>query len=106
MLRYWHKRINDELFNGFLLPCQLTTGESDLSYAGAPASVLGLCYSLEDGRVRVHIDEQVGLRASMLSTLLHEMVHQWQHQSGYPMNHGSRFRAQRRRLLAATGLTI
>jgi hypothetical protein len=30
--------------------------------------------------------------ASAVETLLHEMVHQWQHESGLPIDHGLDFR--------------
>lgn len=29
-------------------------------------------------------------------TLLHEMIHQWQEESGHPVDHGARFRARAR----------
>ena len=31
-------------------------------------------------------------------TLLHEMIHQWQHETGRPVDHGMEFRAMARRL--------
>ncbi|MFM8909711.1 MAG: SprT-like domain-containing protein [Gemmatimonadota bacterium] len=30
--------------------------------------------------------------AAALETLLHEMVHQWQHEQGLPIDHGAEFR--------------
>jgi len=32
----------------------------------------------------------------VFETLLHEMVHQWQHENGLPVDHGPRFRAKAR----------
>ena len=29
-----------------------------------------------------------------MHTLLHEMVHQWQHETGRPVDHGTEFRAK------------
>lgn len=39
--------------------------------------------------------------ASALETLLHEMVHQWQHESGLPLDHGAGFRRKCREVGAA-----
>jgi hypothetical protein len=33
-----------------------------------------------------------------LDTLVHEMVHQWQHEQGFPVDHGARFRRKAREL--------
>jgi hypothetical protein len=40
------------------------------------------------------------------ATLLHEMVHQWQYENGYKLDHGQRFKDQAARILAATGIEI
>ena len=39
--------------------------------------------------------------ASALETLLHEMVHQWQHENGLPLDHGAGFRKKCREVGAA-----
>jgi hypothetical protein len=43
---------------------------------------------------RTHISRH-GWREAM-HTLLHEMVHQWQHETGQPVDHGTAFRQKAR----------
>jgi hypothetical protein len=40
------------------------------------------------------------------ATLLHEMVHQWQHHNNLPLDHGHRFKEWAGLILAETGLEI
>lgn len=100
MLRYWWSRLNREVFSGELLPCQLTFGPSEFK------AVAGLCYPLEGGRVRIHLDPCNETRQGMLATLAHEMVHQYQHQHGFAMNHGETFAQWSEHVLGTTTLTI
>lgn len=87
MLRHWWGRINKEVFDGALLPCQLSAASC------SDESAVGLCYPLDGGRVRIVVHDMDVTRAGVLGTLAHEMIHQWQHQNGLPMNHGIDFQA-------------
>lgn len=98
MLRYWWARINAAAFDGLLLPCQLTYGP----HAG---EVDGMCYPLDLGRVRIHVDARIKTRGGMLSTLAHEMIHQWQHQHDLDMTHGDVFKGWAEVVRIKTGLT-
>lgn len=101
MLRHWWPRINLEVFGGILMPCQLTYGVSGLK------NVMGLCYALDGGRARIHIETSpYWLRCDLLATLAHEMVHQYQHQNGLPMTHGKSFKQWAAPIRRTTGLTI
>lgn len=86
MMKYWWSRLNRDCFGGELLPCQLTFGPS-------PGwDVLGLCFPLDNGRVRIHVDERVCTRVELIAVIAHEMVHQYQHQNGHAMHHGALFK--------------
>jgi hypothetical protein len=100
MLRYWWGKLNAEVFHNELLLCQITYGRSEF------AEVSGLCYPLDNGRSRIHIDNRNHTRAGMLGTLAHEMVHQYQHQNGLAMNHGETFERWSDPILGLTGLII
>lgn len=101
MLRYWWGRFNAEVFAGELLPCQFTIGPTDFHI-----EVEGMCYPLDNGRVRIHLDSRVNTRAGMLGTLAHEMVHQHQFQNNLTMHHGETFTRWAEPILGLTGLTI
>ncbi len=99
MLRHWWGRLNVEVFDGLLHPCQLTYGPLE------GEDVYGMCYPLEVERVRIHIDARADTRGCMLATLAHEMIHQWQHQHGLDMTHGDVFKGWAEVLRIKTGLT-
>jgi len=100
MLRYWWARLNEEVFHGELHPCGLEVGSC------ADFNAVGLCYPLDCGRVRLVLDPGLSTRAAVLATLAHEMIHQWQHQSGEPLTHGDVFRSWGALVYALTGLTV
>lgn len=81
-LRYWHTRYNRLVFDGELSIPQLVIGEYQPGWIGAcvtgspPTIYIAPYASLENAR----------------RVLLHEMVHQWQHEHKLPMNHGKRFK--------------
>lgn len=89
-LRLWHERFNVRHFEGLLsriplrISRRMTTrlGQYRISTCAAEPSeiVIG----------RGHIERHGWHEA--LDTLLHEMVHQWQHESGLPVDHGAAFR--------------
>jgi hypothetical protein len=104
-LEEWHARLNAEYFGGALraVPIRVsrrmksrlghyTAGRLDGRSAGLQRQT-----AKESGEiaiswrhVRRHRWEEV------VHTLIHEMVHQWQDESGLPIDHGPRFRAKAR----------
>ncbi len=104
-LSEWHARLNDEYFGGSLrsVPIRVSRRmKSRLGHysgglmdrrAGEPeqqlAKPLGEI-AISWRHARRHRWEEV------VHTLIHEMVHQWQDESGLPIDHGPRFRAKAR----------
>lgn len=104
MLRYWWARLNAELFDGKLLPPQLSYGsEPTPGYGSAEAD--GVTFPLGGERVRIHIADTQTTRQAILATLGHEMIHQWQYQHGQTMNHGEDFHTWAALIKAETELT-
>ncbi len=93
-LRQLHARLNARFFNGELtaLPLRLSTrmrrrlGDITLDRQTGRAVEI----SISRRHLRAHGWAEVE------QTLLHEMVHQWQAERGYPVDHGRRFRAKAR----------
>jgi hypothetical protein len=90
-----HRSLNAERFNSALAPIAIRVSrrlKSRLGYyriatAEEPAEIV-----ISRRHMRRHgWDEALG-------TLLHEMVHQWQDQSGGPVDHGRGFRAKARQV--------
>lgn len=91
-LRYWHTRFNKLVFDG-----KLTRVPIEIKRLGGNA---GLCYG-----IRIEIDAELDNRAAR-SVLLHEMVHQWQHESKLPMDHGRSFTQWEEPCTRLTGLSL
>ncbi len=104
-LEEWHARLNAEYFGGALraVPIRVsrrmksrlghyTAGRLGGGTAGPQrhtAKALGEI-AISWRHVRRHRWEEV------VHTLIHEMVHQWQDETGLPIDHGPRFRAKAR----------
>jgi hypothetical protein len=91
-LAEWHARYNADLFAGTLraVPVRLSRRmKSRLGHYTAAAGGLGEI-TISARHLRRH-----GWKEA-LHTLLHEMVHQWQDESGHPLDHGPVFRAKAR----------
>lgn len=92
-LQLFHARLNNERFEGKLKPIAVRVSRRMRSrlghYApaqrGAPAEI-----AVSKSHVKRHGFEQAVL------TLLHEMVHQWQDETGRVLDHGAEFRAKAR----------
>ena len=88
-LQEFHRRLNAERFDGTLGAVAVRVSRRMRSrlghYApaqrGAPAEI-----AISQRHLKRH-----GF-AQALQTLLHEMVHQWQDESGLPLGHGADFR--------------
>jgi len=92
-LTVWHARFNADHFNGMLRAVPVRVSRRMRSrlghYSAANAS--------ESGEIAIswrHLRRHGWDEA--LHTLLHEMVHQWQDETGHPLDHGRLFRAKAR----------
>jgi hypothetical protein len=92
----WHGRYNHRHFHGRLKSVQIRVSrrmKSRLGHytastpGGEPAEI-----AISRAHLRKHGWEEA------LHTLLHEMVHQWQDESGHTIDHGATFRAKCREL--------
>jgi hypothetical protein len=88
-----HERLNTERFGGALSPMRIRVSRRMRTRLGhyAPAASHGTAEIVLSRRhVRRHGWDEA------LDTLLHEMVHQWQDESGLPVDHGQSFRSKAR----------
>jgi hypothetical protein len=101
-LTEWHARFNADHFGGRLRPVPVRVSRRMKSrlghYTAATETGVG-----EIAISRRHLRRHGWQEA--LQTLLHEMVHQWQDESGHPLDHGRRFRAKAREVGIAAGAT-
>lgn len=90
----WHERYNARHFGGSLSPVAIRVSRrmktrlghyTARSSGGEPAEI-----AISRSHVQRHGWEEAR------HTLLHEMVHQWQDESGHPIDHGATFRARAR----------
>lgn len=88
-----HWRLNQERFGGALSRVRILVSRRMRSRLGhyAPAAARGAAtIAISRRHVRRHGWDEA------LDTLLHEMVHQWQEESGLPVDHGPAFRRKAR----------
>ncbi len=88
-LAEWHTRMNGERFGATLKPVPIRVSRRMLRRLGHYAP------GVEGGGAEIAISARHLRRdgfAAALETLLHEMVHQWQHESGLALDHGVGFR--------------
>lgn len=94
-LAEWHARYNAEYFGGTLRAVPLKVSRRMKSRLGHyTAAAAGA-----DGEITISVRHlrRHGWKEA-LHTLLHEMVHQWQDETGHPLDHGPAFRAKAREL--------
>lgn len=84
LVRYWWRVCNVALFHGKLYPPKNISIKKFKSY-------YGYCESLNRNTVNIGISSDVITRKLFLTTLVHEMVHQWENQTHGRMGHGKRF---------------
>ena len=88
-LAEWHTRLNGERFGARLKPVPIRVSRRMLRRLGHYAP------GVEGGGPEIAISARHCHRdgfASALETLLHEMVHQWQHENALLIDHGADFR--------------
>ncbi len=88
-LAEWHTRLNGERFGAQLALVPIRVSRRMLRRLGHYAP------TVEGGGAEIAISARHLARdgfAAALETLLHEMVHQWQHETGRTIDHGAEFR--------------
>jgi hypothetical protein len=98
-----HQILNERHFGGTLtsLPLRLSDRmQSRLGEFQAPGDGHGAAIVLSHRHLR-----RDGWTAAA-ETLLHEMIHQWQHETGLPLDHGSAFRRKARALGISPAATV
>jgi hypothetical protein len=88
-LAEWHTRLNGERFGASLQQIPIRVSRRMVRRLGHYAP------GIEGGGAEIAISARHVRRdgfASAVETLLHEMVHQWQHENGHTIDHGLEFR--------------
>jgi len=93
-LTEWHRRYNDRHFDGGLKTISVRVSRRMRARLGHYMSASPSGELAEIVVSRRHIRRHGWDEA--LHTLLHEMVHQWQDETGHPIDHGRVFRAKAR----------
>ena len=93
-LQYWWRGFNDAVFGGELRPIKIVHG-----WTGR--GVWGWCTSDREIIISDKLDED-----QAMSTLLHEMIHQWQLEHGLEMSHGASFLKWSKTCKSLTGLQV
>jgi hypothetical protein len=90
----WHRRYNSRYFQGRLRDIDLRVSRRMKSRLGHYTAATPGGEPAEIAISRAHLRRHGWTEA--LHTLLHEMVHQWQDESGHTIDHGRSFRAKAR----------
>lgn len=94
-LHKWHREFNASVFGGEL-------DKPVLTFGNLGDSTWGICHGQ-----RIVLAERLRyIQNECRATLLHEMVHQWQHERGLDMDHSSTYTQWRSRCFDITGLHI
>lgn len=93
-LRQWHRRYNARHFQGKLREIDIRISRRMKSRLGHYTSATPGAEPAEIAISRAHLRRHGWTEA--LHTLLHEMVHQWQDENGYPLDHSQIFRRKAR----------
>lgn len=90
------RMLNDLCFGSKLVEPTFTSGTCEYE------NVFGVYYPDQE---RIHIDDRCNTVSLFMSTMAHEMIHQWQDQTDKPVNHGNQFRSMAAKIKRRTGLT-
>jgi hypothetical protein len=93
-LTAWHARYNTRHFGGRLKPIEIRVSRRMKTRLGHYTAATTGGETAEIAISRAHLRKH-GWQET-LHTLVHEMVHQWQDESGHTIDHGSTFRAKAR----------
>lgn len=95
-LREWHRRYNTRHFQGRLREIDIRVSRRMKSRLGHYTAATPGNEPAEIAISRAHLRRHGW--GETLHTLLHEMVHQWQDESGHTIDHGRSFRAKAREI--------
>ncbi len=98
MARIWWRVCNVALFRNKLYP----PGQLVIKQL----KDWGYCLITPESEVIIALDSEITTRGMFLSTLIHEMVHQWENQTYGRMGHGERFSTWKEKILKELGLDI
>jgi hypothetical protein len=90
----WHARYNARHFDGGLKPIEIRVSRRMKTRLGHYTAATAGGEAAEIAISRAHVRRHGWPEA--LHTLLHEMVHQWQDETGHTIDHGATFRAKAR----------
>ncbi|HEY0970572.1 MAG TPA: SprT-like domain-containing protein [Gemmatimonadales bacterium] len=93
-LAAWHQAYNERFFDGRLRPVAIRVSRRMRTRLGHYTAATPTGEPAEIAISRTHLRRHGWEEA--LHTLLHEMVHQWQDETGRPIDHGATFRAKAR----------
>jgi hypothetical protein len=93
-LREWHRRYNSRHFQGRLREIEIRVSRRMKSRLGHSTAATPGGEPAEIAISRAHLRRHGWTET--LHTLLHEMVHQWQDESGHTIDHGRSFRSKAR----------
>jgi hypothetical protein len=93
-LTAWHARYNARHFDGALKPIEIRVSRRMKTRLGHYTASSASGETAEIAISRAHVRRHGWPEA--LHTLLHEMVHQWQDETGHTIDHGATFRAKAR----------
>lgn len=93
-LTEWHGRYNERHFGGRLKPIEIRVSRRMKTRLGHYTAATTGGETAEIAISRTHVRKHGWPEA--LHTLLHEMVHQWQDESGRTIDHGATFRGKAR----------
>ena len=93
-LKDWHRRYNTRHFHGRLREIEIRVSRRMKSRLGHYTAGVKGSEPAEIAISRTHLRRHGWTET--LHTLLHEMVHQWQDESGHTIDHGATFRAKAR----------
>jgi len=95
-LQQLHARLNAEHFGGLLASLPIRLSSRMRTRLGEVSMDLGTGKPVEIALSRRHLARHSW--AEVEHTMLHEMVHQWQAETGLPVDHGPRFRRKARQV--------
>lgn len=98
LMSYWFRRLNAEVFDGWL--------PTPTFLVGAPKATWGMFTVDVNDDVTVYLADHWMTKTQFLDILAHELVHLWQHIAAEPIAHGPSFTRWAPIIKARAGLTL
>ena len=100
LVRYWWRVLNVAVFRGKLNPPREIVIKHFKGH-------YGYCVGyVDEKRVNLGISPDIATREMFMTVLVHEMVHQWEHETYNRMGHAKRFYAWQDRIYRNLGLDL